>query len=103
MLNTLFLSAIVILIIIIVGQLFERQNLENKLADSKKREKPEVIIISNITEQNDIIEFCIYGIQKNMYWSPAGFTLKEKDAQRFPTRGLAATFASNMNCIVVTG
>lgn len=92
------IAAVVILILIIVGQLLERQNLENKLAASKKREKPEVMVVSVI--QFNRMEFYIYWVQKNMYWSPAGFTLERKDAQKFPTRGLAATFASNMNCIV---
>lgn len=93
-------AVIAMLVIIVIGQLLTRQNLENKLAASKKREKPLVMITGTFDRGKGDTKFVIYLIQRQTYWSPAGFTSELNNAQQFPTRGLAATFANNMNCIV---
>lgn len=100
MLNDILQPAVIaILLIVIIGQLLARQGLENKLTASKKREKPLVYISVTYLEGGNP-RFIICRIEKTEFLSPAGWTSEIKDAQRFLTRGLAETFARNMNCIV---
>lgn len=91
--------AMLIVATLLVSQFMENLRLRRELALSKSREKPKVMVVSEV--RNGKSDYYIWYPTKDMYWSSAGFTPNEGDARQFSTRGLAKTFAENMNCTVV--